>query len=270
MQKLKPVVASALTLFALIMLSKDIGSVADFVMRTEPTRQWMPIWNALSHVCVVLLSILLVVVKKTGTQFKPWTLGINIIYGATAIQALGLLPCLFGAGAFCGILYVLTLVYTAPIVVIAFIVIVVKSANKKIIAAGAALAVLGAIASTLLFWRVTPKTAESCKEIDNQLKRGTCFEHFALKQNDAKICDLIDFDSTRFSCLYKIAGKTGNQELCEQIKPPCRWSSPGIMCTAENYANTCWIIVARKYKQRDLCERITDSKLKSSCLRNSH
>jgi hypothetical protein len=140
------------------------------------------------------------------------------------------------------------------------------TAGSRALAGTTLVAAVALVAAGLgAFWGVTPKSAGECDNLGESLKRDACVMNFALRHTDETLCERINFDSSRWSCLYQIAERKDMPALCEQITRPCRHISPGLACEPDLYRDTCYLVVARKIRDKALCSNVTDPGKRASC-----
>lgn len=155
---------------------------------------------------------------------------------------------------------------TATLILVGFAAYLATSRSRALITA-TGLTVISIVGSALTtFWYVTPRSHHECARLAEPIRRDLCRMNFALRMDDAALCDTIDFDPSRWSCTYQIAERKGEPELCDRIAPPCRHRSPGLVCDPDFYRNTCFLVVARKLRDPRLCEQMTPGELQARCL----
>ncbi len=252
------------------LLSFEVVPVRDLIFNADPTLQGSlsllnirPLLSVAGHLSAVTLALYLLFATTPATRGAK--AGIYLCYGALGVELLALAPCLVYPGALCGVYYVLINHVAAP-VMMAGLAVVSCTAGSRALAGTTSVVAVALVAIGLgVFWTVTPKSAGECENLGESLKRDTCVMNFALWVNDEKLCERVNFDSSRWSCLYQIAERKDMPALCEQITRPCRHISPGLACEPNLYRDTCYLVVARKLRDKALCGNVTDARKRADC-----
>jgi hypothetical protein len=252
------------------LLSFEVVPVRDLIFNADPTLQgslsflnFRPLLSVAGHLSAVTLALYLSFAAAPATRGAKT--GIYLCYGALAVELLALVPCLVFPSALCGVYYLLINQVAAP-VMMAGLAVVSCTAGSRALAGTTLVAAVALVATGLVvFWGITPKSAGECDNLGESLKRDACVMNFALRHNDETLCERINFDSSRWSCLYQIAERKDMPALCEQITRPCRHISPGLACEPDLYRDTCYLVVARKIRDKALCSNVTDPGKRASC-----
>ena len=256
-------VAAGLPLF-------EVNPIQDLIFNADPTLQGSlsflnirPLLSVAGHLSAVTLALYQSFARAPVTPGAK--AGTYLCYGALGVELLALVPCLVFPGSLCGLYYLLINQVAAPVMLVGLAVASCTAGSRVLAGATIVMAVTLLAAGVGVFWVVTPKSAKACDNLGESLKRDTCVMNFALRHNDEKLCEQVNFDSSRWSCLYQIAERKGMPALCEQITRPCRNTTPGPACEPDLYRDTCYLVVARKIRDKALCANVTDTHKRASC-----
>lgn len=260
---LPAVVAAGLLFF-------EVDPVRDLIFNADPTLQGSlsflnirPLLSVAGHLSAVMLALYLSFASAPVTPGAKR--GITLCYGALGVELLALAPCLLFPGSLCGVFYLLVNQAAGPAMIAGLAAVSCTAGSRSLAGATIVMAVTLLVTGLGVFWAVTPKSAGECESLSESLKRDACVMNFALRHNDEKLCDQVNFDSSRWSCLYQIAERKGMPALCEQIARPCRYTAPGPACEPALYRDTCYLVVARKIQDKALCGNVTDAPKRASC-----
>jgi hypothetical protein len=260
---LPAVVAAGLLLF-------EVNPIRDLILNADPTLQGSlsflnirPLLSVAGHLSAVTLALYLSFASASLTPGAK--AGIYLCYGALGVELLALAPCMVFPGSLCGIYYFLINQAAAPVMMVGLAVVSRAAGSRALVGAIIVVAVTLLAAGVGVFWGVTPKSAGDCENLAASLKRDACVMNFALRYDDEKLCERVNFDSSRWSCLYQIAERKGMPALCKQITQPCRYETPGLACEPNIYRDTCYLVVARKIRDKALCGNVTDANKRASC-----
>jgi hypothetical protein len=260
---LPAVVAAGLLLF-------EVNPIRDLIFNADPTLQGSlsflnirPLLSVAGHLSAVMLALYLLFASAPVTPGAK--AGIYLCYGALGVELLALAPCLVVPGSLCGLYYLLINQAAAPVMLVGLAVVSCTAGSRALVGANIVVAVTLLATGLGIFWGVTPKSAGECDNLGESLKRDACVMNFALRYNDEKLCEQVNFDSSRWSCLYQIAERKDMPALCEQITRPCRNITPGPACEPNLYRDTCYLVVARKIRDKALCGNVTDAHKRASC-----
>lgn len=247
--------------------------VAELFVRADPVLRgsWTllglrPLLALVGHVALIVIGLHRLLARRavstgpTGARTTAW-----ICYGLLAFELLLLVPCLFAHDALCGVYYIVASPLTATSMLLGLAVYVSTTRSRALTASAASISLAAVGASVAAYWMVTPGTHAECDQIAEAIARDTCRMNFALAASDADLCETVDFDSSRWSCLYQIAERDGNAVLCDRIAWPCRNTDPGPACDPEFYRDTCLLVVARRLQDATLCGRMAPGELQSRC-----
>lgn len=262
--------AIVVAVVAAVLIALEARPLADIFLRADPTLQGSfsllhtrAFFSVAAHAALIALAIHLVFAKaQWNTRAR---LGALLCLGALGLELLSLAPCLLGGGKLCGVYYILIGPFTALAMLVGTAIFVAASGNRglrRTVALGAASLCAAALAA---YWHFTPRSPADCARIASEFQRGACVMNFALQTNDDQLCEQVNFDSSRWSCTYQIAERRGDATLCERISLPCRYTRPGPACEPEGFRNTCYLVVARKLRDAQLCQRITTGEMKANC-----
>lgn len=226
-----------------------------------------PLLSVAAHAALILIGMHRLLAPPSTTVSSRARA--RLCYGVFAIELLALTPCVFGRAALCGVFYVGLGPVTATLILIGFAAYLATSRSRALITATGLTVISIAGSALTTFWYVTPRSHHECARLAEPIRRDLCRMNFALRMDDAALCDTIDFDPSRWSCTYQIAERKGEPELCDRIAPPCRHRSPGLVCDPDFYRNTCFLVVARKLRDPRLCEQMTPGELQARCLKQT-
>lgn len=253
---------------ALLLL--EVNPILDLVYNTDPTLQGTvsvlnlrPLFSVAGHLATILLSLYLLFTSAPlpgSARMGAW-----LCFGAVGVEVLALAPCLLAADALCGVFYLLINQAAAPAMLAGVIVVLLGVGSRVLAGVSIVIATALIAAAAGVYWQVTPKSASDCANVTDSLKRDNCLMNFALRDSDEKLCDEVNFDSSRWSCLYQIAERKGLPALCERIALPCRHTAPGPACEPDLYRDTCYVVVARKLKDSAWCDRVGDAGKRGNC-----
>jgi hypothetical protein len=269
-QHLARTVAAVAACVAGALIVLEVGPMGDIFLRADPTLQGAfsslhlrGFLTVAAHGALIALAL--------QWLFAPPALGklaraaAWACFGALALELLTLAPCVAAGGALCGVFYIVASPFTALVMLIAFGVYLTASGSRGL-ACAAALGVVTLLASALAaYWLLTPQSPVDCERLGPGMKRDNCVMNFALQTHDDKLCDTVNFDSSRWSCTYQIAERKGDAALCERIVPPCRYTAPGPACEPDRFRDTCYLVVARKLHDAKLCERVRAGDMQANC-----
>lgn len=248
----------------------EVDPIRDLIFNADPTLQGSlsflnirPLLSVAGHLSVVTLALYLLFASAPVTRDAK--VGIYLCYGALAVELLALAPCLVFPGSLCGLYYLLINQVAGPVMIAGLAVAACTAGSRALVATTIVVAVALLAAGLGVFWGVTPKSAGECDSLGEPMKRDACVMNFALRYNDEKLCEQVNFDSSRWSCLYQVAERKDMPALCEQITRPCRNISPGIACEPNLYRDTCYLVVARKTQDKTLCANVTDVQKRAGC-----
>lgn len=257
-----------------MLLLIEIDPIRDLIYNADPTLQGSvsflnlrPLVAAAGLLATLLLSLYLVF--ASAPLRRSARIGARLCLGALAVELLALVPCLLTPGALCGVYYLLVNQAAAPVMLAGVVLVVFGVRSRALTGAATVVAAVLLAAAAGLYWQVTPKSAAGCASVRDPLKRDACVLNFALRHSDESLCAQVDFDSSRWSCLYQVAERKGLAALCEQIERPCRNKTPGPACDPGLYRDTCYLVVARRLKDAAWCDHVGDAGKRASCAAQS-
>jgi hypothetical protein len=264
-------VSAAAAIYSVFMLARTAPRILDAFRLTDPTGMfglYSTLGGFLANLCVVFLFLVLV---RRGIKSKIWFDKIPVpfvfAFVLKLIEAVALLPCLAGEpGALCGVLSVGASFVSAPLIIVITGRVITGTRDASVRLAGllllAALALFGAAA----WWRITPKNPVECGYIPEISARGNCLNAFAMRNLDMGICRQIDFRSTRYDCMRKIAQETRRPELCEEIQTPPDVKISNFEAPASETRDLCYYVLAFDLGRHDLCLKISGGEKRKTCL----
>ena len=266
----KRAAAVAVVIAAGSLAALETNPLVDLFLRADATLQGSfsllnarPLLSVVAHLALVLIGLHRLVAAQAAAVATR--IPARLCYGALALELLSLAPCILARDALCGVFYIFLGPITAIPILVGFAAYL-RLAQSTPLVATSSLALLLAVGSALAaYWIVTPRSPAECARVGDPVKRGTCVMNFALQTSDADLCEGVDLDSSRWSCVYQIAERKGDPALCERIAPPCRERSPGPACEPESYRHTCILVVARKLRDPRLCEHMKPGDLQTRC-----
>lgn len=223
-----------------------------------------PLLSLLGHSSVLLLSAQRVF-SATPLAWRRFR-GVLVCDGALGIEVLALLPCVGATDGLCGVFYLLVNPFAALAMVAGLVRTLVQSESRAFHAVALASLSLLCTGIGFAYWRCAPAAFADCARASDPLRRDACRMNFALREGDEQLCEQVDFDSSRWSCLYQIAERKRMPALCEQITAPCRAESPGLHCDPTTYRDTCFLVIARSLGEARWCEAVQEPEKRASCI----
>jgi hypothetical protein len=262
------IVSAVVVLLAAALLALEINPVTELFLRASPLSErgglvlrLRPLLSIAGHGLLILIG--LHHTRSPYARTRGARSGRLLAYGALALELASLLPCVAMPDALCGLWFILVNPWAALAMLIGGGCIVWAAAGRGLLycslAAGAGLGTL----LLLAYWTVTPKHADDCGRAS--VRADACLLEFAVRDRDALLCQRIEHDSTRWTCLYRLAERTRMPELCAHIAPPCRDHTPGLGCEPALYRDTCFVVVSRALGDARYCAAIIDATKRESC-----
>lgn len=264
-------VSLAAVTYSISMLAWTAKHVLDTFRLTDPTGLFglfSTLGGFLANVCIVFLfSILVWRGIKSRILLDKIPVPFVFAFALKLFEAVNLLPCLLGKpGAVCGVFSVGVSFLSAPLIIILTGRVITGTKDAKVRLAGLLLFAVLALAASVAWWRITPKSPVECGYISEISARGNCLNTFAMKNVDMGICRQIEFRSTRYECMREIAEKTQHPEFCEEIQTPPGAKLSNFEAPASGTRDLCYYLLAFDLGSHDLCLKIQGDEKKQTCL----
>lgn len=256
-------VVAALVAAALVI--NDLGNVVQVFQLADPTGgygRYLHLGGLCANLAVLFIAAC-VLVPRIRAQTR---VGIAaVVFAPSVLEAIAALPCFLAArpGALCGLGVILVVEASIPIVLLAGLAFIATARLRSIKVAGAALAVvlLGSAAGAQAV--LAPTAPQDCNALFEVTARSSCLKAFAERAHDESLCRVIEFRTTRFSCLREVAVSKQRPQLCDEIVdsgPIAVYEAP-----ASFYRDTCFQNMAYGMHDRNQCGRVENLQLRSSC-----
>jgi hypothetical protein len=261
-------IAPFLSLCLLVWTGKQLPEVFRL---SDPTGAFGAVFNLTGFVANIAVIFLFFALIRRSIQSRTFfdnvPLTFILVFGLKLFEGLNLLPCFIKSpGELCGVTSIMISYISSPLILFITANVVVRTADRRVRQAGLALAAVLLIAGAAAWWRFTPQTAEACTLYPQITAQANCLRRFALESHDVDICRKIDFRSTRYDCMRRIAEETGRPELCDEIQTPPDARVSGFETPASEVRDICYFVLAFNLRSRDLCQKIEGDK-KDICLK---
>lgn len=265
-----PLMALVAAAYAVFMIAFTWHQLVDVFQLGDPTGLFgflMQVGGFVSNLCVILIAALFLLPLATGKTNPIPHKTASLIFSIKLLEGLSLSPCAVGFGdAFCGFWWVILSMITSPVLIAITLIFLFSSDKRTLVRTGKAIVGGVLLAGIMTFFILTPKNADACMTLPEITDRAACLEKFALRDNDVTICRQIEFRSTRFACLYKVAEETEAPVICEEIADPEGAVIAAYETPASSTRDLCYYLLGFKMHSQDMCQKVGDEKMRNTCM----